>query len=429
MDEDEARARQRIAAGRTRLILDRPFIGTLTLHLEPVSADAEWCATLGTDGTRLWFNPAFVNAVPFEHLQFWLAHEALHCALGHFARRAHRRRHRWDVACDHAVNLLLWDDGLTLPPDAICDAAFRGLAAEEIYPLIPEDAPDASPDRHDFDRDAAGGGLAGFLGETRRGQGDLGGVTSATTGDTGAAPDEDPGDSWDDAGHEKRHKAPAGSRETRGLPQPSPTELEQVWRSRLATAAQAAREAGRLGQSWARVLEKLIAPTLPWRALLARYVVSAAREDYTFQRPPRRDGTAILPRLARGSMRIVAVLDTSGSITAHELNEFAAELDALKAQVRAELIIHACDERLAPGGPWVFDPWEPVALPETLSGGGGTRFTPVFEWIEGASLAPDLLVYFTDAQGEFPEGEPPYPVLWLVKGRAPVPFGERVQLN
>jgi predicted metal-dependent peptidase len=138
---------------------------------------------------------------------------------------------------------------------------------------------------------------------------------------------------------------------------------------------------------------------------------------------------AILPRLARGSMRIVAVLDTSGSITANELNEFAQELDALKAQVRAELTIHACDERLAPDGPWVFDPWEPVQLPESVSGGGGTRFTPVFEWVERSAIVPDLLVYFTDAQGEFPDAEPPYPVLWLVKGRAPVPFGERVQLN
>ncbi|MEO7404831.1 MAG: VWA-like domain-containing protein, partial [Burkholderiales bacterium] len=58
-----------------------------------------------------------------------------------------------------------------------------------------------------------------------------------------------------------------------------------------------------------------------------------------------------------------------------------------------------------------------------------TRFTPVFEWIEAEGRRPDALVYFTDAQGEFPATEPPYPVLWLVQGNGPVPFGERVQLN
>ena len=34
----------------------------------------------------------------------------------------------------------------------------------------------------------------------------------------------------------------------------------------------------------------------------------------------------------------------------------------------------------------------------------------------------------TDAQGEFPERAPEYPVLWVVKGNGTVPWGERVQL-
>lgn len=107
------------------------------------------------------------------------------------------------------------------------------------------------------------------------------------------------------------------------------------------------------------------------------------------------------------------------------LGKFAGELQALKAQARAELVVHACDERLAPEGPWRFAAWQAVCLPPRLAGGGGTRFTPAFEWVEREGLRPDLLVYFTDAQGEFPARAPDYPVLWLVKGRAPVPFGER----
>ena len=373
-----AHAHSRIAAARTRLVLDRPFLGALALHLRPVAVAASHCDTLGTDGRLLWFHPAFIAGLAPVHLRFWIAHVALHCALGHFARRQHRVRARWDLACDHAVNLLLQDDRLTLPDDALVNRAFAGLSAEQIYPLIPADTVEAPVDRHAFERDAAGGGLAGYREEMSIAQGDLGGVTSATAGDAGeSVPDDDAG--WDDAGNEVRRHSPAGDHHAEAIGRLDPNELEQLWKSRLATAAQAAREAGRLGQSWQRVLEKLIEPVLPWRALLARYVVSAAREDYTFQRPPRRDGTAILPRLARGSLRIVAVLDTSGSITPPELAEFAAELDALKAQVRAEVTVHACDERLAPEGPWHFDPWETVTLPETLSGGGGTRFTPVFE--------------------------------------------------
>jgi predicted metal-dependent peptidase len=42
---------------------------------------------------------------------------------------------------------------------------------------------------------------------------------------------------------------------------------------------------------------------------------------------------------------------------------------------------------------------------------------------------PDLLLYFTDAEGDFPETVPIYPVIWLVKGSLQVPWGQRIQLN
>ena len=37
--------------------------------------------------------------------------------------------------------------------------------------------------------------------------------------------------------------------------------------------------------------------------------------------------------------------------------------------------------------------------------------------------------YFTDAQGAFPVQPPDFPVLWVVKGKTRVPWGQRVQLN
>ena len=63
------------------------------------------------------------------------------------------------------------------------------------------------------------------------------------------------------------------------------------------------------------------------------------------------------------------------------------------------------------------------------SGGGGTSFLPAFGWVAAERLRPDLLLYFTDAAGDFPRQAPDYPVVWLVKGRGKVPWGERIQLN
>jgi predicted metal-dependent peptidase len=156
---------------------------------------------------------------------------------------------------------------------------------------------------------------------------------------------------------------------------------------------------------------------------------SAARDDYSFARPPRREGSFILPRLHSTQIDLIVVLDTSGSVTDEEMQEFVSELDALKGQVRARITLHGCDYALAPNGPWYFEPWEQFALPKNLTGGGGTRFVPAFEWVKQGGLSPDLLLYFTDAQGEFPKQPPPYPVVWLVKGKGQVPWGHRIQLN
>mgnify|MGYP003423361792 FL=1 len=136
-----------------------------------------------------------------------------------------------------------------------------------------------------------------------------------------------------------------------------------------------------------------------------------------------------MPSLRSSQADIIVALDTSGSVNTQELSAFLAEINTLKAQLRASITLHACDTALAEGGPWIFEPWEEFKLPKEFHGGGGTDFRPVFDWVERQGISPDLLLYFTDAKGDFPRIEPPYPVIWLVKGKMPVPWGQRIQLN
>ena len=396
----------KLAAARTRLILEKPFLGSLVMHLPLQAANAKWCKTTATDAKNFYYNPDYIGRLSLEQTQFVLAHEAMHCALSHFARRNHRQKHRWDVACDYAVNMILDDERMHGPEHALLNAAYRGLTAEEIYPVLHEDPPEETLDQHLFDpaSDAQGG-----EGQTR----------DAGDGQGGSSRDEREGG--------------GGQPQAAGAPEdaaPSDSgRLDEQWKSRLAAAAQSARQAGRLSPSLMRLVDHLLAPQLPWRALLARYMTSAARDDYSWKQPSRRESAALMPRLSSQSVDVIVALDTSGSVREEELRAFLAEIDALKGQVRAAITLHACDERLDAQGPWHFAAWEPVRLPESLHGGGGTDFRPLFEWVEQEHLRPDLLLYFTDAQGRFPPSEPPYPVVWLVKGKAGVPFGARVQLN
>jgi predicted metal-dependent peptidase len=392
---------RKLAAARARLVLERPFLGALVLHLAAVP-DARM-RTVGTDARAIYFNPAFVESLSFAETQFVLAHEALHCALGHFHRGRHRVRARWDRACDYAVNQLLVGDGMTAPRGALLDAEFRDMAAEEIYPLLDDGAAGGTLDEHLFG--AAPLGFAAALRASRRPD-----PTAAVIDDAFLTAHRD---GFDELGTRVAMS----------------DQLAAAWQDRLAAAALEAAQAGRLGPGFHDAVDRLVQPRLPWRALLARFLAAAARDDYSFQRPGRREGEALLPGLRSTAVDLVLALDTSGSVTHEDFRGFVEEVDALKGQIHARVTLLACDAALAAGSPWQFEPWEPIALPGDLAGGGGTRFTPVFEWVEACGARPDALLYFTDAQGEFPAAAPGYPVLWLVKGNATVPWGERVQLN
>jgi predicted metal-dependent peptidase len=425
----------KLSAARTKLIIDKPFLGALVLRLPMEAGDPSWCKTTATDARKLYYNPQYIESLDLTQTQFALAHEALHCALSHFARRQHRDKHRWDLACDYAINPLLINDGLMPPPGALYDDCFEGMTAEEIYPSIQENSEEQPMDRHLYDEQN----------QADRGQG-------RGNEHTNAPPKQDNGQDQQDGKQQSRQKQQDASgqkessetpRETsqqnapqQGAPQPEPLtpqereNLSTQWQQRLAGAAQQAMQAGKLGGAMARLVDHMLEPQLPWRNLLAHYISSVARDDYTYSRPSTRRGDpAVFPSLRSGQVSLVVALDTSGSISDAEMSDFINEIDAIKSQVRAQVTLQACDAALCEDGPWYYEPWEEFSLPRKFKGGGGTSFKPVFDWLEQQDQQPDLLVYFTDAEGEFPKYEPPCPVLWLVKGRSKVPWGQRVQLN
>ena len=414
MTDKQDNVELKLSAARTRLILDKPFLGALVLRLPMVEADPNWCRTTATDARTFYYNRAFIEALSLEHVQFMLAHEALHCALAHFARRQHRVKHRWDVACDHAINPILIEDGLRPPPGALLLDEFRDMTAEEIYPYIKDDTDEETLDQHAYD-DAEGG--------QRGNQHNPNPPPQPEQGSSASADEKSPG------GRSPQADRNSGAHRPPPLSSTERDTLAVQWQQRLAGAAQQALQAGKLGGALARLVDHLLQPQLPWRMLLARYLTSIARDDYSYMRPSRREGNAILPSLRSHHMELTVVLDTSGSVTETELNEFLAEVNAIKGQMQARITLHTCDTELAADGPWQVEAWEELKLPRAFQGGGGTSFLPPFTWAERQDRQPDLLVYFTDAQGEFPAHEPAYPVLWLVKGRSQVPWGQRVQLN
>ncbi len=449
---DHSAIENKLQAARTRLILDKPFLGALVLRLPMVAADPEWCKTTATDARKFYYNAEYIEALSAAETQFILAHEALHCALSHFARREHRVKMLWDAACDYAINPLLIEDGLQPPPRSLFMKEYEGMTAEEIYPCLDSNDQVETLDQHIYDRDE--GGEGGQKQPTGQGQSDQKGAprqdqsnhggdetTDQHKNETGGnAPDRQEMD--ENAAGEGRDEQLDNPDElqarsqTQGAPQPDPLTPQEIetlatqWQQRLAGAAQQAMQAGKMSGAMKRMVQIMGRPRLPWRSLLSRYVSSLARDDYAWSRPSNRRGDpAIFPSLRSAQLNLTVVLDTSGSINDKEINDFVSEISAIKSNLRARITLIACDAELAPGCPWTFEPWEDLEFPEKVTGGGGTSFIPPFKTADQADRPPDLLIYFTDARGDFPATPPAYPVIWLVKGKADTPWGQRIQLN
>ncbi len=467
----------KLSAARTKLIIDKPFLGALVLRLPMIKADPEWCKRTATDAKNFYYNEEYIKSLSLDQTQFIFAHEALHCALSHFARRVHRVKHRWDLACDFAINQMLMKDGLTPPPESLYLKPYEGMTAEEIYPLLDDNDNKETQDQHVYDdSDESGDNPQGNdddplkevpkekpksdLDKSKQGEpppkdpfnnkpDDKGEGDQQSSLQSDSQKKKNQGDS--DAGANDSQKAPPLQNEQanqhqdnletkqesdRGAAQPKPLNhderenLNVQWKQRMAGAAQSAMQAGKLGDDMARMIDFLLQPELPWRNLLAQYMTSIARDDYSYTRPTSRRGDpAIFPSLRSAQINIVVALDTSGSIADSELSEFVSEIDAIKSILRAQITLHTCDSSLNSDGPWRYEAWDEFKVPEKIIGGGGTSFKPVFEWAEQQDMLPDLLVYFTDAEGDFPDYEPNFPVIWLVKGKKQVPFGNRIQLN
>lgn len=118
----------------------------------------------------------------------------------------------------------------------------------------------------------------------------------------------------------------------------------------------------------------------------------------------------------------VLAVDTSGSCTEREvqfLREIINIFDELKMVAEIEHVCYLeCDEEIqCEKNYYELDSFVDWGSRHVFFGGGGTSFLPVFkraDELKNKGEKIDALFYLTDAQGEFPEEAPDYPVYLLM---------------
>jgi predicted metal-dependent peptidase len=350
-----------------------------------------------TDGSNLILNPETFFEFSLDERVFIVAHEIMHCILNHCVLSHPMRRDKivkyadgskldydaklMNVAMDLVINDTLINDKIgKFPTIGLHDPATATLKDGflDAYKKVWKD-PEKFP----------GGGFDVIM-------------------SPGAGQGKDPGQAAADR---------------------SQTE----WDTAVAAAITSAKMQGKLSANLERLLGEIVEPTVQWqdhiRALFARKIGAGG---YDWRKPDRRliQRDIYAPqRSGNGCGTIVVGVDTSGSIGQKILDVFFGEMRGILDDVRpTEIHVVWCDAKVHKVDT-VDDSQDISSL--KAAGGGGTRFEPVFEWIEKEGITPEALVYLTDGLGSFPSEQPAYPVIWgALKGyNVKYPFGDVVEIE
>ena len=406
-----------LAQDRQKLLMRMPFIGALLMRLDLVPVRDERLNTAATDGDRIYVDIDFYKKLKADERLFVLAHEAWHCALIHFMRRGDRKKKQFNIAADLEIHFILTDEGFKAPFVLPHDPRWKGLSAEEIYERIQEKAP-----RQKMVGSGSGSGLSeGKESKNIKGQGIGQGFDKHLEKDDGGGDSE--GDSKSGKGRDADYS-----------PEVKPG-AEERCRERLTAAIQQyERTRGELPAGLAGLVETILKPEIGWKELLAQFVTNCYGGSRRWLPPARRHvwKGLYLQSQRTERLRAIVAIDTSGSMSG-DLPKFFSELVALLNSFGSyELTVIQCDAEIGKIETFddcnLLDPdrkWE-------VTGGGGTDFRPVFSYVdEHSELDPNLLIFFTDGYGDYPERPPPYPVMWLLTsdGRCGVEWGQQVKFK
>ena len=395
-------AKEKITKARASLVLTAPFFASLALKMKLV-ADST-CETMWIDGIAMGYNPALIEPLPLEQVKGLICHEVMHVACNHNTRRSQRNFENWNIACDYAIDPIVKNAGFAQPWENI-HPKYHNWEAEKIF----NDLFQSSKDKNSKD------GKEGS-GQKRDGQENKNNNTQA--------------------GRDKQH--PCG--EVRDYPGKNggkataaeKRQAEQEQKIAVKQAAQIAKSQGALPQSLERLINEIIETKIPWREVLARFLTEHARNDYSWNMPNRRfmHQGLYLPELKNPELGLIALLvDTSGSISQKELNQFASEIQGILAAYKTELIVVYVDAAVQGVDLISSDDTEMSLEPK---GGGGTDYRPGYDWLQKQGHLPAAAVYLTDGYcSSFPD-EPDFPTLWVLTERLGYfkpPFGEILVMN
>ncbi len=165
---------------------------------------------------------------------------------------------------------------------------------------------------------------------------------------------------------------------------------------------------------------------ISWRDILSRFINNFVKIDYRLFPSNKKylyQGI-ILPAIRGEELKLAIAIDTSGSIDNSALNSFISEVEAIMQSFSSyKITLIECDHKIRD-----ITEYEPLqSLTPKLIGGGATDFRDVFNYVEEYNF--NCLIYFSDAEGIFPNYQPNFETLWVLTKDTTTPFGETIIID
>lgn len=373
---------------KARLLMDHPFFACLLMRTEITITDQVPLAA--TDGERMYFNPVFLEKLSIEDTMCVMCHEIGHDSLLHSIRLGARNPDIWNQAADHAINLMLIDQGFKCPSAVgggwLADTKYKGWSADKIYDDLRRNPPPPPP--------KGGGGQPG--------------------GDDGAGGKRD----WlhGDVLPNKQAQQDVASAAA----------ATQRAKQRVAAAANMARIAGKLTGDLERLVSDCLDSKVHWTDVLRDFMLKVVKSRETWARRNKRFSKVYLPTRHEKRMGpIIFIPDTSGSMWGDDMEKICSEMAACAAQTQPESIrVVWADTDVK--GEQVFTPDEFSFDKLVPKGGGGTDMRVPLKYVE--QYDPQVVVLMTDGYTPWPDAEPPFPLICISTTAVKSPVGETIHV-
>ncbi|MFN5495449.1 MAG: DUF2201 family putative metallopeptidase [bacterium] len=423
-EEIEEIARSRMEGARVDILLDHPYFATALLSI-PMrgTLDPTITQVLVTDGTRIVYRHDLVAALERPRVRMLMMHALTHILLRHPERGGSRKWDAWTSACDIAVDLLFEQLGLLRQHETEHLRGFQKLSAEAIYERLT--AKVGSP-------------------QTSRPMPTPASPLPHMQADGLQPPPEDGQHHGDEPSSPGQGDARgAFERALGGVERPTTTQLESLRRD-FARDVERERKVSVFGSAAGDSSSEIDAAKreqVLWQQVLARFMRETIDQEWSFSRPNRKHlwrGIYLPGPVEITGGRFVVAIDTSGSMSDHDLALVLGEIDAIRRSCACELTVLQFDAAIQAQAE--FSRWndESKTVGSTkvmrVFGRGGTDLRLPFTWADeerrnGRSIS--ALIVCTDGEGPMPSHEPAgLPVLFLLTPRHAAPkFGEKLVLK